>query len=519
MEPRAYSNLTPKQGWSWETAPAPVPEAAIKESSEADIIIIGGGLSGLAAGARCTALGMSVIIADKAEKAAVCDSRVAVLDSPLMRKHGITINKKQFARDWIKSSSSRVNEDLLWLYINRSGEALEWFLSLAEGELEAELIADSYKGPSFNDYYGTHTFTLKEGSKKYVNTSGGALICEVLEKEYLKNGGRLIPETRAVQLDKDASGRITGFVAVTKTGEYRRFKAKKAVVLATGDIGNDPEMLAAFCPLALKTDVNQTDPQGLNTGDGHKLAYWAGAAFDDLAWATALNNNAYSPYSFFFLHVNQRGRRFMNEDTWTQAKAIRCLMQPGIDYAFTIMDANWLEDLGKRFDITGGEGVRPYGLTAYGSKWRAGCGIEKEIEETIKAGNGAKADTLAELAEKIGVPAEALIKTVERYNEVVCKGLDYDFGKRSELLTPVVKAPFYALKWGPALEGVYGGVLTNTKTNVLGPDYKPIPGLYAVGKIAGGIYGVDYPRLMTGIENGRALTWALALADAVKGID
>ena len=71
---------------------------AIKESSEADIIIIGGGLSGLAAGARCTALGMSVIIADKAEKAAVCDSRVAVLDSPLMRKHGITINKKQFAR-------------------------------------------------------------------------------------------------------------------------------------------------------------------------------------------------------------------------------------------------------------------------------------------------------------------------------------------------------------------------------------------------------------------------------------
>jgi predicted oxidoreductase len=51
---------------------------------------------------------------------------------------------------------------------------------------------------------------------------------------------------------------------------------------------------------------------------------------------------------------------------------------------------------------------------------------------------------------------------------------------------------------------------------VLGPDYKPIPGLYAVGKIAGGIYGVDYPQLMTGIDNGRALTWALALADAVK---
>jgi succinate dehydrogenase/fumarate reductase flavoprotein subunit len=514
MEPRAYSNLTPKQGWSWETPPAAIPESRVKENVEADVAIIGGGLSGLAAGARCASLGMSVIIADKSNSPASCDGRVGVLDSPLMLMNGISINKKQFARDWIKTSSSRLNEDLLWLYMNRSGEALEWLLGLAEGEIEARLIADSYRGPSFNDYYGTHTFALKKGSTKYQNSEGGALICEVLETAFLKNGGKLFKGTRAVELNKDETGCVKSFIAVGADGQYKRFTGKKAVVLATGDIGRDPEMLAAFCPIALKADINQTGE--LNTGDGHKLAYWAGAAFDDRAWATAMNNLVYSPYSFYFLHVNQRGRRFMNEDTWTQAKAIRCLMQPGGDYAYTIMDSNWLEDLGKRFDITGGQGITPVSLTGYGDKWRADCGLAKEIEDIIAAGNGAKADTLEELAAKIGVPAEALVKTVSRYNEVVTKGLDYDFGKRSELLTPVVKAPFYALKWGPALEGVYGGALTNTKTNVLGPDYKPIPGLYAVGKIAGGIYGVDYPQLMTGIDNGRALTWALALADAVK---
>ncbi len=97
---------------------------------------------------------------------------------------------------------------------------------------------------------------------------------------------------------------------------------------------------------------------------------------------------------------------------------------------------------------------------------------------------------------------------MSRYNEVVTKGLDYDIGKRSELLTPVVKAPFYALKWGPALEGVYGGALTQTLKTMCLALITSDTGLYAVGKIAGGIYGVDYPQLMTGIDNGRALTWA-----------
>jgi succinate dehydrogenase/fumarate reductase flavoprotein subunit len=128
MEKRSYSYLSPKRGWSWETPPAPIPEDQIAETITADVAIIGGGVSGLAAGARCTQRGMSVIIADRFREMVGRAGHVGVLDSKVMRRLGIVIDKKKFARDWMMISGSRVNEELLWTYINRSGEAFDWLM-------------------------------------------------------------------------------------------------------------------------------------------------------------------------------------------------------------------------------------------------------------------------------------------------------------------------------------------------------------------------------------------------------
>lgn len=515
MEPRVYSNLSPKRGWSWETVPEPVPETQIVDTLEADVAIIGGGISGLAAGARCAELGMSAIIVDRFSESAARGELIAALDSPAMRHLGINIDKKQFARDWMSVSGSRVNEDLLGIYVNRSGEALQWLLSLAGDSVEVN-IQTGYKGPGFGEYPCAHLIQLKNGCHDYINHSGGKLIRELLEQKFLNNGGRIFRCERAEQLEKNGTGRVNAFIAKGEDGQYRRYKGSKAVILAAGDISGDPEMLEAFCPVALKTNRILYRPAGLNTGDGHKMAYWAGAAFDDPAWAPSFVNSAYCEYTFFFLHVNQRGKRFMNEDTHMHAKALRCLMQPGGDHAYTIMDSKWLQEYTERFDLIGGRGVKPLSLSTFGDKWSPDCGLEQYIEKAVEGGIGVKAGTLEELAERISVPANELVKTVDRYNELVKNGEDADFGKRSELLTNIVKPPFYALKWGPELMGVFGGVLTNTNMNALGPDMKPIDGLYAVGSVSGGIYGVDYPPLIEGINYGRALTWALAAADGIR---
>lgn len=509
LEMKFYSNLSPKRGYSWETPPDPIPEDQIAETLEADVVIVGGGISGLTAAARCTAKGLSGIVLDKNAHLVALAGQVAAINTKVMAEKGIVIDKKQLAADWLKVSGSRVQEELLWIFINRSAEGFEWMLELAEGCLEVGVYV-GYKGPMFNEYLGTHHVFKKPDCDKYTNFGGGMLVCEIFEKEFLKNGGRLFRSTAAEQLEKDESGRIVSCIAKGPDGKYRRYKGTKAVILATGDASDNREMLEAFCPIGLRPA--KVFPRHGNTGDGQKMAYWAGAVLDNPEWAPTLHALGYSMFQGFFLHVNQLGNRFMNEDTWMQAKSVRCLMQPGGDYAFSVFDSKYLDEVDERWDRIGGQGMAP--LSVVGDAFNRDM-LEKDIERSIANGNGFKADTLDELAALIDVPVENLKKTIARYNAIVAAGDDTDFGKRTELLTPVVKPPFYALKWGPALLDVFGGALTNAKLNVLGTDSEPIPGLYAVGNAAGGMYAVDYPLLLNGNSYGRAIAYAMQLADVL----
>ena len=118
-----------------------------------------------------------------------------------------------------------------------------------------------------------------------------------------------------------------------------------------------------------------------------------------------------------------------------------------------------------------------------------------------------QADSIDGLAQKIGVPSEKLCATVDRYNELVNLKDDSDYGKRAELLFPIRKAPFYASKFGPAKLIVSGGLLVDTRLRVVDERRTPIPGLYAIGNVAGGLYGVDYPTIIPGTSHGRAVTW------------
>ena len=507
-----YGSQSPKMGYSWETAPAPIPEAQIAETLETEVVVIGGGISGLAASARCADKGLKCITLDKNEHMVALAGQIAAVNTRVMAEKGIYIDKKQLAADWLKVSGSRVQEELLWIFLNRSGEGFEWLLDLAGDNLNVGVYV-GYRGPTFNEYPGTHHIFKKRECTKYTNFGGGTLACEILEKAFLEKGGQLYRDTAAVQLEKDETGRVVACIAKCPDGKYRRYKGTKAVVLATGDCSDDKEMLAAFCPIGLRP-AKQIPRKG-NTGDGQKMAYWAGAALDNPEWAPTLHALGFSGYQGFFLHVNQLGKRFMNEDTWMQAKSVRCMMQPGGDYAFSILDGKYLDEIGDRWNIIGGQGMAP--LSVEGDSYDR-AGMERQIQHNLETGNAFQADTLAELAEKIDVPADVLEATVARYNALVASGDDVDFGKRAELLTDVTKPPFIALKWGPALLDVFGGAITDASLNVLGTNSLPIPGLYAVGNAAGGMYAVDYPLLLNGNSYGRALAYAMQLADTLLGV-
>lgn len=504
-----YSNRSEKKGYSWETPPTAVAEADLAETVESEVLVIGAGISGLAAGARCREKGLKVTILDKNKKMMALAGQIAAVNSRVMAEKGIVIDKKQLAADWLKMSGSRVQEDLLWLFINRSAEGFHWLLDLAGDCLEVG-VYEAYKGPMFCEYPGTHHIFQKKECKKYKYWGGGLLACEILETAFVENGGAVIRDTAALYLEKNEAGRVTGCIARCSDGKLRRYTGTKAVVLATGDCSDNKEMLAAFCPIG--TRPSKHVPRPGNTGDGQKMAYWAGAALDNPEWAPTLHTLAYSGYQGFFLHVNRLGKRFMNEDTWMQAKSVRCLMQPGGDYAFTVMDSKYLDEMEERFSELGGQGMMPLSVVGDGFNRQ---GMADFVEKQIKSGNAYAGDTLEELAEKMGVPAENLTKTIARYNQVVAAGDDTDFGKRTRLLTSVEKGPFYALKWGPVLLDVFGGAQIDTNLNVIAADGRNIPGLYAVGNAAGGMYAVDYPLLLNGNSYGRALAYAMQLGDVL----
>jgi predicted oxidoreductase len=142
-------------------------------------------------------------------------------------------------------------------------------------------------------------------------------------------------------------------------------------------------------------------------------------------------------------------------------------------------------------------------------------GVTRAEDEAECGENLFCADTIEELAEKIGVPADALKATVARVNELAAKGEDVDYGKRPALLTTIEKAPFYAFKWGTELIATLGGAVVDEDMRVLDPDDQPIPGLYAAGACAGGFYAVGYPSILAGSDLGSAVTFGKMAAEAI----
>ncbi|WP_304424902.1 FAD-binding protein [uncultured Adlercreutzia sp.] len=133
-------------------------------------------------------------------------------------------------------------------------------------------------------------------------------------------------------------------------------------------------------------------------------------------------------------------------------------------------------------------------------------------EEALKAGHIQQADTIEELAEKLGLPAEALAKTVERNNQNYDNQRDDDFGKEPFRLSPVRKPPFFGVRTTGALLCTMDGIVINTQGQALREDGSAIEGLYVTGNDSGGYYSMTYPNLSTGNACGRTVTFARMIA-------
>ncbi|MBR2835302.1 MAG: FAD-binding protein [Coriobacteriales bacterium] len=527
--PRYY-----KQDPSFFTAPAPMTEADCVETKEADVVIIGAGNSGCAAAASCVDNGLNVIVIEKLGTVQGRGGGIGLCNTKFTKEYGekigqdLTVNIEEAQHRWIRTCASRVKESLVSQWFNRSGEAGNWLIDKAA---EYGVFPDSFRAYAPNaiipESFSYHQFHRTADTPKFPAECSYFVATSILyvdSQDAEKHGGVCATYdfyTCAQQLVKDNQGRVDGVVALNEDGDYVYYRGTKGVIIATGGIDMDQEMVDYYCePIVRHCLENQNSPAGYSTGDGIKMGLWAGAAVQGGDFPLMLHPQAGCMFHGAFMFVNKEGQRFCNEGTWVQGKSMNVMRQTD-NMAWSIFDANYGEQNvktlengvggGMFWDSMGGEVGDPFKPED----------VTSIVDSAIAADNGTayKADTLLELAKLINVDPVGLQESVDRYNELVAQGVDTDFHKQADFLFPVVEPPFYAAKVGVALLAIVGGLEINNKMQVLTKDRQIIPGLYATGNASGDLYAVDYPINMAGNSNGRCLTWGYLLGQILAGVD
>lgn len=484
---------------TWRDAPAPVDASEISQTVDCEILVIGAGAAGCPAAMYAANQGADVCVMQKTERTQTNGWSFGTWNSPFGEEHGITWDIPSTLQSFAtRYCNGRVDMRLFQRVLSRSGEAAEYVVANVPeiGEVSILPISDHIV------YY----WCEGQGNANRYNSFAN-LLAIMMEKAEEK-GARVLYSTPAVQLVTDESGAVTGAIGQSPDGSYVQVNASKGVVLATGDISDDEEMLDDLCPMMVGLPSLHANP--CNTGDGHKMGYWIGAAMDKAPFAMMMHfdpSPLYSPAPPFaavpFLHVNEKGERFMNENIDYQSCATAVALQPN-HIAFQVFDSHFMEHV---YDYTnGGRTFPPTTMEAF--------------DEYVAAGSIMKADTIEELAEISGIDKEGLVATVERYNQLVDSGVDEDFGMTSEhfVWNGIKDAPFYSIKRQPAKLATCSGLRCNDMLQVVNEDSEPIAGLYAAGNVQGAFFGYDYPvNGFDGFSIGRAMTGGMLAVKSILG--
>ena len=494
-----------------------------------EVVIVGAGNAGCAAAASLADNNIQAVVIEQQNVIHGQGGGIGMVNTKFIQSlvdegklDGLT-DVVQHQNIWIQRCGSRVNEKLVSMWFNNAPATGEWLIDkCAEyGVIPISFRAHAPKAivPETYDYhmfFGVGDFEFDEKCGYFAATNVCYTDAQRADKH--EKPAVFFFNTKAQDLLVE-DGRVVGVFA-ERDGELWLFRASKGVILATGGIHEDPEMTAYYCDdYVNRVQRCEHGPVGFSTGDGHKMGLWVGAKMQDNGpFPLMLHPQANAMFHGCFPFVNLNGERFMNEGTWVQGKSMNIMNQPG-NIAFSIFDKNFGEYNVKSLEQGTGGGMFWDSMGgAIGAPFLPDDVIPI-VESDVANGNTLVADTLEELAEKIGCPVDTFVETIRRYNEVVAAQFDDDFHKPVEFLYPVEEGPFYAAKIGVALLGICGGLSVNTDLQVLDAERKPIPGLYATGNTSGDIYAIDYPINCAGNSNGRCFIWGYRFGQIMPAAD
>ena len=520
-----------------------IDEAAITETVDTDILIVGAGNGGMFAAAYAAANGLNFRVIE--QNANVQDTRhwYGAVDSAAAKEAGEpATDKAKLLSEISRYASGKCDQRVVKTWINESAAMHDFMRSILEDKYG--WVCDFTSGteaawPAENAEHNTdYLYPVQEHNYMASERESGLARNELLLQYIQELGYDVDFKTSLAKLEKNSDGRITGIIAQsTEDDHFIRYNANQGVLLACGGFPGNPYMMEQLDPLGTSvTTACSYSPA--DKGYGIRAAVWAGANLDKEAApmlfdrgivapgvdAGYVDNDSafggktfpgkirqYNPGTQPFLKVNRNGERFANESCPYNDIVYAAAHQPGRVYA-QICDANILEDA-KRFHTIGCSAQTRNGGEKY---------IQGKMDEAIEAGALFKCDTLDELADKMGFTGAAkdtFLATVERYNELYDKQNDEDFGKPAYRLSAIRTAPFYGCWLGASLLTTEQGIAINEKGQALDTNNQPMEGLYITGDMSGSFFANNYPCLMAGVAMGRTLTFAMKSIKQMAGLE
>lgn len=511
---------------SWLGVKPEITDDMCAETVDCELLIVGSGTAGHFAAMNAVRLGASPLIIEKAEIGLGIRYQMGAINTKLMQSAGIEVDRNEITRDFSRYSNCWNDPKLVHLWYDNSAEPFDFYDDLCrEAGLRPHLMKFATNEENALKGFVECNEVLKDADLDLDPA-------QVVEAYVEESGGAFRYNTSMVELIQDEGGRVVGVYATNEDGDCIRINAEKGVIMATGGYAHNREMMRALQPQAAKVYAGERAPI-TNQGDGIKAALWAGAAKDDKA-ACMLFERAALPIgttdvqkaledgvsklfwmgSQPFLTVDLNGERFCNESGLYDDRLHAISGKGGV--MVEIIPGNYYEH-NVAYDTDGCSRSVPMPLWDGEEEYMSKDTTERRAEMfTTEPSYFACADTIEELAEKLNLPIDNLVATVERYNELCDKGVDEDFGKEAFRLMDYKTGPFYGVYISGLILCTFDGIVVNTRLQALRPDGTAIDGLYCVGNDMGRYFCDSYPNLTAGAAGGKSATFGwLAAADAL----
>ncbi|WP_251231522.1 FAD-dependent oxidoreductase [Adlercreutzia aquisgranensis] len=445
------------------------------EEQTYDIVVVGAGCAGVPAVLTAVEEGASVACLQKEAAVSANGNGASFVVNAESNPAGIS----RWRSSWAERNDWRINNKLFDYYVRYAEEAVPWVVAQgrAAGIEPVEYLTSSTI--SYDDGGIVAVCDVTQASNNDLMTA----LAKVAEQQ----GATFYYSTPCVQLVQAEDGTVTGAIGKKADGSYIKLNATKGVVLAAGDYMNNDSMVSRNLRDSMAFPVCLIN----HTGDGHIMGILAGGRMAPLGHARQIHTNYIGPFMFYnFLALDAHGNRFCNENIPMSSLngAMAQTFQPkdgGIHYR--IFDSK----------VEGGfkglPGVPAVALVGEGSAW-----MDAEI---VVSGN-----TLEELCENAGMPVEAGVASIKRYNELCAQGRDDDFGVPGSDMCAIDTPPFFCIKGDIAMSGINAGVMVDEFYRVIDDEGQPIPHLWAAGIQAGNPCGGINWNMPGGFSNAHIFT-------------